>query len=29
VCVDAWRVPLGMHIDTRDVTAADAHGTRR
>ncbi|UQA94167.1 hypothetical protein [Streptomyces halobius] len=20
VCVDAWRVPLGMHIDTRDVT---------
>ncbi|MFI6106824.1 hypothetical protein [Streptomyces sp. NPDC051310] len=29
VCVDAWRVPLGMHIDTRDVTAADAHGSRR
>ncbi|MER5885937.1 hypothetical protein ABT160_19065 [Streptomyces sp. NPDC001941] len=22
VCVDAWRVPLGMHIETRDVTAA-------
>ncbi|MGW5274357.1 hypothetical protein ACWEQP_17560 [Streptomyces sp. NPDC004044] len=21
VCVDAWRVPLGMHIQTRDVTA--------
>ncbi|WP_326592972.1 hypothetical protein [Streptomyces brevispora] len=21
VCVDAWRVPLGMHVDTRDVTA--------
>lgn len=21
VCVDAWRVPLGMHIETRDVTA--------
>lgn len=21
VCVDAWRVPLGMHIDTQDVTA--------
>ncbi|MFI6661899.1 hypothetical protein ACIBL8_41030 [Streptomyces sp. NPDC050523] len=20
VCVDAWRVPLGMHIETRDVT---------
>ncbi|ARF56526.1 hypothetical protein [Streptomyces gilvosporeus] len=20
VCVDAWRVPLGMHLDTRDVT---------
>ncbi|AJT65583.1 hypothetical protein T261_3922 [Streptomyces lydicus] len=20
VCVDGWRVPLGMHIDTRDVT---------
>lgn len=19
-CVDAWRVPLGMHIETRDVT---------
>ncbi|MFF4550676.1 hypothetical protein [Streptomyces sp. NPDC001435] len=19
VCVDAWRVPLGMHIETRDV----------
>ncbi|MCZ4123509.1 hypothetical protein [Streptomyces sp. H39-S7] len=22
VCVDAWRVPLGMHIETRDVTLA-------
>lgn len=22
VCVDAWRVPLGMHVETRDVTAA-------
>ncbi|MEV3989578.1 hypothetical protein AB0J57_11800 [Streptomyces sp. NPDC049837] len=22
VCVDAWRVPLGMHIETRDVTAS-------
>lgn len=21
VCVDAWRVPLGMHVETRDVTA--------
>ncbi|MCB5168900.1 hypothetical protein LG634_29285 [Streptomyces bambusae] len=21
VCVDAWRVPLGMHIETREVTA--------
>ncbi|MFC0847171.1 hypothetical protein ACFH04_26205 [Streptomyces noboritoensis] len=21
VCVDAWRVPLGMHIETRSVTA--------
>ncbi|MEU7046296.1 hypothetical protein AB0A77_35330 [Streptomyces varsoviensis] len=21
ICVDAWRVPLGMHIETRDVTA--------
>ena len=20
LCVDAWRVPLGMHIETRDVT---------
>ncbi|MER7989435.1 hypothetical protein ABTY53_28160 [Streptomyces noursei] len=20
VCVDAWRVPLGMHLDTKDVT---------
>jgi hypothetical protein len=20
VCVDAWRVPLGMHIETQDVT---------
>jgi hypothetical protein len=22
VCVDAWRVPLGMHIETRDVAVA-------
>lgn len=22
VCVDSWRVPLGMRIDTREVTAA-------
>ncbi|MEU0830505.1 hypothetical protein [Streptomyces sp. NPDC005969] len=22
VCVDAWRVPLGMHVETRDITAA-------
>ncbi|MFJ9408853.1 hypothetical protein [Streptomyces sp. NPDC101393] len=22
VCVDAWRVPLGMHLDTQDVTFA-------
>lgn len=21
VCVDAWRVPLGMHVETRDLTA--------
>jgi hypothetical protein len=21
VCVDAWRVPLGMHVETRDITA--------
>ncbi|MEU9797759.1 hypothetical protein [Streptomyces sp. NPDC051000] len=21
VCVDSWRVPLGMHVDTRNVTA--------
>ncbi|MFF1919040.1 hypothetical protein ACFVW8_00430 [Streptomyces sp. NPDC058221] len=21
VCVDSWRVPLGMHVETRDVTA--------
>ncbi|MGW7431336.1 hypothetical protein ACWGIN_17490 [Streptomyces sp. NPDC054861] len=21
VCVDSWRVPLGMHVDTRKVTA--------
>ncbi|MGN5637803.1 hypothetical protein [Streptomyces sp. AC154] len=21
VCVDDWRVPLGMHVETRDVTA--------
>ncbi|WP_308460700.1 hypothetical protein [Streptomyces sp. Ru72] len=20
VCVDAWRVPIGMHIETRDVS---------
>ncbi|MCX3063185.1 hypothetical protein [Streptomyces beihaiensis] len=20
VCVDAWRVPLGMHLETRDVS---------
>jgi hypothetical protein len=20
VCVDSWRVPLGMHIETRDVS---------
>jgi hypothetical protein len=20
VCVDAWRVPLGVHIETRDVS---------
>lgn len=20
VCVEAWRVPLGMHIETRDVS---------
>jgi hypothetical protein len=19
VCVDAWRVPLGMHVETREV----------
>ncbi|MFG2554470.1 hypothetical protein ACGFWF_31615 [Streptomyces sp. NPDC048581] len=23
VCVDAWRVPLGMHIETRDVEVRD------
>ncbi|AWZ05167.1 hypothetical protein DRB96_03650 [Streptomyces sp. ICC1] len=22
VCVESWRVPLGMHIETRKVTAA-------
>ncbi|MET9884681.1 hypothetical protein ABZZ20_16365 [Streptomyces sp. NPDC006430] len=22
VCVDSWRVPLGMHVETREVTAA-------
>ncbi|MFE9122575.1 hypothetical protein [Streptomyces sp. NPDC007172] len=22
VCVDAWRVPLGMHVETRSVTAS-------
>ncbi|MFF9866639.1 hypothetical protein ACF1G0_14620 [Streptomyces sp. NPDC013953] len=27
VCVDSWRVPLGMHIDTRDVTADWNAGT--
>ncbi|MFE7425828.1 hypothetical protein ACFU7B_10225, partial [Streptomyces sp. NPDC057545] len=21
VCADAWRVPLGMHVETREVTA--------
>ncbi|WP_237291454.1 hypothetical protein [Streptomyces sp. Sge12] len=21
VCVESWRVPLGMHVDTRKVTA--------
>ncbi|MFE7121309.1 hypothetical protein ACFU99_38355 [Streptomyces sp. NPDC057654] len=21
ICMDAWRVPLGMHIETQDVTA--------
>jgi hypothetical protein len=21
VCVDSWRVPLGMHVDTQKVTA--------
>lgn len=21
VCVDSWRVPLGMRVETRDVTA--------
>ncbi|MER7025416.1 MULTISPECIES: hypothetical protein [Streptomyces] len=20
ICVDAWRVPLGMHLDTKDVS---------
>jgi hypothetical protein len=20
VCVDAWRVPIGMHVETRDVS---------
>ncbi|MEU1307325.1 hypothetical protein ABZ419_00225 [Streptomyces cinnamoneus] len=24
VCVDAWRVPLGMRIETRDVTVDPA-----
>jgi hypothetical protein len=19
ICVDAWRVPLGMHVETQDV----------
>lgn len=23
VCVDAWRVPLGIHIETRDVEVRD------
>ncbi|MFE1378372.1 hypothetical protein ACFW6S_05410 [Streptomyces sp. NPDC058740] len=22
VCVESWRVPLGMHVDTKDVTAS-------
>lgn len=22
VCVEAWRVPLGMHVETRSVTAS-------
>ncbi|WP_437070477.1 hypothetical protein [Streptomyces sp. enrichment culture] len=22
VCVEAWRVPLGMHVETRDVSVA-------
>ncbi|WP_241838012.1 hypothetical protein [Streptomyces sp. CB03234] len=22
VCVDAWRVPLGMRVETQDVTAS-------
>ncbi|EFL16404.1 predicted protein, partial [Streptomyces sp. C] len=22
VCVEAWRVPLGMHVETRNVSAA-------
>ncbi|MGW3243161.1 hypothetical protein [Streptomyces sp. NPDC001070] len=24
VCVDAWRVPLGMHVETRDVSVEDS-----
>ncbi|WP_431958874.1 hypothetical protein [Actinacidiphila sp. bgisy160] len=24
VCVEAWRVPPGMHVETRDVTVADS-----
>ncbi|MFD8071563.1 hypothetical protein ACFV3E_02730 [Streptomyces sp. NPDC059718] len=24
VCVEAWRVPLGMHVETRDVSVADS-----
>ncbi|WP_267246284.1 hypothetical protein [Streptomyces sp. PR69] len=26
VCVDAWRVPLGMHIETRDISPAGISG---
>ncbi|MEU4091229.1 hypothetical protein [Streptomyces sp. NPDC026673] len=24
VCVDAWRVPLGMHVETRDISVRDS-----
>ncbi|WP_406267060.1 hypothetical protein OH779_21910 [Actinacidiphila glaucinigra] len=24
VCVEAWRVPPGMHVETRDVSVADS-----